>query len=354
MPIAPRDAGEWARELRVSREAVELYLASEVIDLHLDTFIWHRLFGYEPTRRHPRPPLGGWFLGHADFCRVREAGLAGATWVITTNPLREPEDRFRTLLANLGRLELLFAEMPDDFELVRTLGEYRAARARGRHAAFIGIQGGNALDVGLHTIDMLPAGSVLRVTLVHLSSSRIGTTSSPFRLTPDAGLSDFGVELVQRLNAARILVDLAHVGKRGFWDAVEAHDPSLPILVSHTGVSGVRPHWRNLDDTQLRAVAASGGVVGILFHRGFLDRPPWRRRSDVIVDHLEHVIRVAGEDTPALGSDFDGAIVPPSDLTSVLELPRLVEHMLRRGFGPDRIQKILGKNFLRMLGQVRP
>lgn len=352
--IPVRDRELWSRELGVSRAAIDLYLASEVIDLHLDTFIWKRVFGYDVTRRHGKPPLGGWFLGHADFPRVREANLAGATWVITTNPLRDPSDRFDALLANLADIKTTFESVPDDFELVTTLSQYRAARARGRHAAFVGIQGGNALEAPQDSVERLPPGSLLRVTLVHLSSSCIGCTSSPLRAGPDSGLSRFGHELVSRLNDARILVDLAHISSAGFWDAVEAHAPHLPFVVTHTGVSGVHRHWRNLDDNQLRAVANSGGVVGVMFHSPFLGDPSWAGRSERIADHLAHVVRVAGEDAAAIGSDFDGAITPPRDLSSVLELPRLVEHLLRRNFSEKVIQKILGGNFLRVLGDVRP
>jgi len=351
--IAPREAGDWARELGISREAVELYLDSEVIDLHLDTFIWKRIFGYDPLVRHARPPLGGWFLGHADLPRVREAGLAGATWVVTTNPLRDPEDRLRALFDNLSQISALFAAMPDDFAVCRTLADYRAARASGRHAAFVGIQGGNAIDATVEAVTLLPPGLVLRVTLVHLSSSRIGYTSSPLRLGPDRGIGVFGRDLVERLDAARIFVDLAHIGPTGFWEAVAAHDPSLPLIVTHTGVSGVHRHWRNLDNAQIRAIAASGGVIGTLFHNSFLGGSLFGGKAERVVDHIAHVIRVAGDDFVCLGSDFDGAIVPPVDLRSVLELPRLVEIMLKRGFSPERIRKILGGNFLRALGDLR-
>jgi membrane dipeptidase len=352
--IAALDAATWARQLSISREAVELYLESEVIDLHLDTFIWARLFGYDLGRRHERAPFFGWFMGHADFPRVREAALSAATWVITTNPLREANERFQALLANLTRLRALVAEQHEDLRFCRTLSDYRAARQSGRHAVFVGIQGGNALDGPPDAVERLPPLDVLRVTLVHLSSSSIGSTSSPLRLGPDLGLSRFGRELVQRLNAARILVDLAHISPEGFWGALDAHDPKLPVVVTHTGVCGVHRHWRNLDDSQLRAIADSGGFVGIMFHASFLGDRPGFGRAERVVDHLAHVVRVAGEDCPALGSDFDGAIVPPRDLQSVLELPRLVELMLKRGFRPALIQKILGQNFLRVLGAIRP
>lgn len=352
--IRALDAETWANQLSISREAVELYLESEVIDLHLDTFIWARLLGYELGKRHGRAPLGGWFLGHADFPRVRQAGLSAATWVITTNPLRDANDRFQALLDNYAQLAELIAAQPEDLALARTFSDYRAARSTGRHAVFVGIQGGNALDGPPDAVERLPPLGVLRVTLVHLSSSSIGTTSSPLRAGPDRGLSQFGQELVRRLNAARILVDLAHISLGGFWGALDAHDPTLPAVVTHTGVSGVHRHWRNLDDSQLRAIADTGGFVGIMFHASFLGDWPWSGRAERVVDHLAHVVRVAGEDCPALGSDFDGAIIPPRDLQSVLELPRLVELMLRRGFRPELIKKILGGNFLRVLGAIRP
>lgn len=349
----PPDAATLAGRLGISREAAELYLGSEVIDLHLDGYIWERILGRELTRERARPPLGGWFLGHADFPRVRQAGLSAATWVITTNPLREASERFAALTTNIERLSERVRSQPGELLLARTYADYREARASGRHAVFLGVQGGNALDGSPDTVESLPPLALLRVTLVHLSNSSIGSTSSPLRLGPDRGLSAFGRELVARLNAARIWVDLAHISELGFWDALDVHDPSLPPVVTHTGVSGVHRHWRNLSDAQLRAIGSRGGFVGIMFHGAFIGVRPWAAGAERVVDHLLHVIDVAGEDCPALGSDFDGAIIPPRDLRSVLELPRLVEVMLRRGVSVGRIQKILGQNFLRVLAETR-
>jgi len=352
--ISARDAESWSRALGISREAVELYLASEVIDLHLDSFIWQRLLGYDLGRRHARPPVAGCFLGHADFPRVREAGLAGATWVITTNPLREASDRFPVLLENIEAMKRNIAESSDEIRFVRTFSEYRAAREAGKHAAFLGIQGGNALDGSPDSVERLPVGDILRVTLVHLSNSSLGLTSSPLRVGPDHGLTSIGRELVERLERARIFVDLAHISPQGFWDAVEVHDASLPLLVTHTGVASVHRHWRNLDDSQIRAIADSGGVVGIMFHTFILGPKLRPVRAEAVVEHIAHVVRLVGPDYVALGSDFDGNIIPPRDLLSVLELPRLVELMLGRGFDEGTIRKVLGGNFLRVLARVRP
>ena len=346
-----KPSATWARELGIPTAAVELYRESEVIDLHVDSFIWQRTFGYDLTKRH-RAPLWGAFLGQVDFPRIREAEISGATWVVTTNPLREPEDRARTFEANLNELCRMFQRVPDEFQVVHDAREYAAARAAGKHAAFLGVQGGNALDLSLSELGRLCDGRVLRITLVHLSSSRIGSTSSPMRLS-DTGLSAFGAQMVELLNERKVLVDLAHISARGFWSACDAHAKDTPFVVTHTGVSGVYRHWRNLDDDQIRAVARSGGVVGIMYHAPFLGDRPWAGRAATIARHIAHVLRVAGEDTPALGSDWDGSIITPRDMPTCLELPRLVAELSKLGIPERVIQKILGLNFLRVVRDVR-
>jgi membrane dipeptidase len=346
------DPAEWSRTLGISKEAIEVYCASDVIDLHLDSFIWTRIFGYDLRKRHGLGPLGGRFLSQIDFPRVREARLTGGTWVITTNPLRGARGRADAFVRNLARLRRILASAPDEIELVRNVAEYRRARAAGRHAAFVGIQGGNALDVDEAALDRIPDDVVLRVTLVHLSSSRIGSTSAPGG-DANRGLSGFGREYVRHLDEKRIFVDLAHINRRGFFDALEAHDRSKPVLVTHTGVTGVHPHWRNIDDEQIRAVAETGGTIGIMYQSSFLGAGERGRRSEAVVDHVAHVIEVAGDAHVSLGSDWDGAITPPDDLKTCTELPRLVEHMLRRGWSAERVQRVLGGNFLRVVESLR-
>ncbi len=344
---------DWARELGIPTAAIELYRSTDVIDLHVDSFIWQRTLGYDLTVRHRAPRwLAGAFLGQVDFPRILEAEISGATWVITTNPVREPADRARTFEANLNELERTFQRVPERFAVVKTAAEYDRARAAGKHAAFFGIQGGSALDLSLDEMARLCDGRVLRITLVHLSSSRIGSTSSPMRLE-DSGLSAFGGQMVQLLNERKVLVDLAHISARGFWTACEAHARDVPFVVTHTGVSGVHRHWRNLDDDQIRAVARSGGVVGIMYHAPFLGDRPWAGRVETIARHLEHVIDVGGEDTPALGSDWDGAIITPRDMPTCLELPRLVAALQARGVAERAIVKLLGRNFVRVVRDVR-
>jgi len=342
----------WAESLGISREAVDLYLASEVIDLHIDSFIWTRVFGYDLCARHDSGLLGASFYSQVDFPRVLEAGLTGATWVITTNPTKVARERASTFRDNLRELEAIIASVSEQFALVRSYSEYKAARAQGKHAAFLGIQGGNALDADPGALDALKDGKVLRVTVVHLTSSELGSTSSPLA-GRDKGLTAKGREYVERLNEMKVFVDLAHISKKGFWGAVEVADPSQPLIVTHTGVSGVFDHWRNLDDDQLRAVAKSGGTIGVMYEATFLGQGKWSGTAERVVDHLAHIVETVGDDFASLGSDWDGAIVTPRDMPTCLELPKLVDIMLKRKMKPDTIQKILGKNFLRVVETLR-
>lgn len=342
----------WARELGVSEHAVDLTKACEVFDLHVDSFIWTRIFGYDLRRRHGLGLFGRHFYSQVDLPRALEGHLTGATWVLTTNPLVPSRVRRNLFFHNLQRLEASLAADPR-VRLVKNVAEYRAARAAGKHAAFVGVQGANALDHDLDDVGRIPRHHVLRCTLVHLTPASLGQTSAPWprRLFGD-GLTDRGREMVQRLVDAEIFVDLAHASRKTFFDAVAAHDRERPFVVTHTGVDAVRSHWRNLTDEQLRLVASSGGFIGVMFQESFLVKEG-EATCDSVVDHLAHVVRVAGEDAPALGSDWDGAISPPKDLVTPYDLPRLVQRMLDRGFSETLVRKILADNALAVIERVR-
>ncbi len=349
----PIESRAWARAIDVSEEAIELYRSCDVIDLHIDTPVPMRLVGYDPTKRHRARLAGTPLMNQVDLPRIRKAGLTGVVWDIATNPLRRMENRPHVAAENLRRQAALFERFPNDFELVGSAQEYRRAREAGRTAIWLSIQGGQALDRDPHALDVLCADRLHRVTLLHLTPSRIGVPSNLARRAGD-GLTAFGRDFVAALDERGILVDLAHINRRGFFDAIDAHDRSIPLIVSHTGVQGVRAHWRNIDDDQIRAVAETGGTIGIIFHRSFVAQKGAPCTVARIVDHIEHVIETAGEDHVSFGSDFDGCIVLPLDLVDVTWLPRLVQSMLNRRWSRARIVKVLGGNYLRVVEAIRP
>ncbi|MEY4508107.1 MAG: hypothetical protein RLZZ450_229 [Pseudomonadota bacterium] len=357
------DRGAWSRALGISRGALDVYLAADVVDLHIDSFIWHRLLGYQLHTRHGRGLLAGCFYSQSDVPRLVAAQVAGAVWVVTTNPLRSARGRRDALLANFAALRAALVEPVETRGLSAheprvvicdSAQSFRAARARGAHAAFLAIQGGNALELSLDDFDLPALSSLTLVTLLHFTRSRIGAAALPGLLSRGGPqLTPFGADYVRKLNERRILVDLAHIGRRGFWDALAVHDKSQPLTVSHAACDAVFRHFRNVDDAQIKAVAATGGVVGIIFNTAFLGGSLFRGQAERIVDHIQHVVQLVGADHCALGSDFDGAIVPPRDLRSVSELPRLAELMLRRGLSESDVHKVLGGSFLRALALLR-
>jgi membrane dipeptidase len=349
------DPEGWARQLGVSRHAVDLLLAGPFLDLHCDLEVPVRVFGYDPARRH-----GPWnrvmpFMFQTDYPRLREARLTGVCYDLATNVFRGERSRLEVARRNLARMVRQVEAWPHDLAVARSFADYEAIVASGRTAMLLTIQGGNALSHDPSVLDGPMGRDLHRITLVHLSTSVLGGSSSPSQA--DAGITERGRAFVAACNRNRVIVDLAHAGKRTFWAGLEAQDPSVPPIVSHTALDAVRPHWRNLDDDQVRAIADRGGVVGVIYQGSFLEPVPMgfpARSRASIVAHLEHLVRVGGEDIAAIGTDYDGMITPPRDLTDITHHPLLVQDLLDCGWTDDRIRRTLGLNYLRVFREVRP
>jgi membrane dipeptidase len=202
------------------------------------------------------------------------------------------------------------------------------------------------------------------------------------------GLTDFGKQIVKRMNEMGMLVDLSHVGEQTFWDAINT--TSKPVLVSHSCVYSLCPHRRNLKDEQIKAVAKNGGVIHLNFYSGFLD-PAFEDRSDaftakhktemdsilkvnpepyfmqvylfnkypdevkslrpplsLLMDHLDYIVKLVGVDYVGLGSDFDGVNSLPEGLDGVEDFPKITDELVKRGYSKKDTRKILGGNFIRV------
>lgn len=351
----PTPTPNLAKRLGVSEEAIELARELEIVDLHVDAYIPIRLFGYDIRLRHGLGPLRGFGFGHFDVPRAADGGLSGAMFSITTNPLRTARGRWAALLRNIDKMREIVSSSGGALHVARSLSEYRAARSRGSMACLLSVQGANCMDADQWGPRQIPDRLLTRATLMHLTNSSLGATSGPWgRWRRSKGLSARGRRMVEMLDEQRVFVDLAHAHPDSFWDAVDAHDSRLPLLSTHTGVSGVYPMWRNLDDRQLRAIADTGGVIGIIFSSYFLVPRGRRNTGAMVVKHMEHAIRVAGEEHVGLGTDYDGFIIPPPDLRSADSYPRLVQYMLSAGWSEARIRRVLAGNFLRAWGEMRP
>jgi membrane dipeptidase len=330
----------------ISPEALELHRRSVIVDLHADTPTLMRM-GYDLFRHH-RPMLPWAALGyHVDIPRMRLGGLTGQIFGLVTFPL----SRVGLLDSAMTQIELIkeaATRRPDRFRFVTEAHEIEQAKAEGAVASLCGLEGAHALEGELESLTRLADEGLRYVGLAHFTANAAASPAFGLGSSRDGGLQPFGKQLVEKSNELGVLVDLAHVNRAGFLEAVELSTD--PVIVSHTGLSAVHDIWRNIDDDQIRAVADTGGCVGIIFSRHFLGG----RGLDKLVEHLTHLVNVGGEGCAALGSDFDGFIVPPKGLSDVSALPRLTQALLDASFEERVIQKILGGNVLRVLRSVPP
>lgn len=346
---------QWAQHLNITPQALEIYRQAEVIDLHNDSFLWQRLLGYRMDRWHE--PWGKRFAPfgrQVDFPRALAASMSGIVFDIPTNPLVPRTHKYGALRQHISRMLESIKQAQDrnlPVKHVVSYRDYQQARQKGQLAAWISIQGAQAIDNNLYDLQRIP--EVHRITLLHFTRSRLGASNFD-PLAQNQGLSSFGKDFVQAMVAEKILVDLSHINPAGFWDAMACMPRDVPPVVTHTGVKGVCDLWRNIDDAQIRAIAERGGTIGVIFERNFIARDRSAKRLRTIVDHMAHIIRVGGEDCVSLGSDYDGMITLPFDFPDIRWQPVLVDEMLRRGWSEARIRKILGLNFLRVIQQVRP
>ena len=175
--------------------------------------------------------------------------------------------------------------------------------------------------------------------------SRHAWTVTPY------GLTEKGKAIVRRMNELGMLVDLSHVGEKTFWDVI--HTVTKPVICSHSSVYALCPVFRNLKDDQIKAIGANGGVIQVNFYSGFLDsnyrKDSVRAPLSLVLDHIDYIVKLIGPDHVGLGSDFDGIESPPQQLDDVSTYPLITRELLKRGYKPADIEKILGGNFIRVL-----
>lgn len=341
-------------------EVLAFHREIPVLDLHIDTLLWMRLFGYEIGKRHGNPLPKAAFFSHLDLPRAAEGGLDGAVMGIVVNPVRIERELMLPLklLARIERdggasqtlatLDLLCAaekQHPDRLAFARSGSEMRAAIAAGRFAALPCLEGAHGIEDRMENVRTAYERGLRMIGLVHFQRS---AAAWPMTIPEFAerGLTRFGFELIEEMESLGMVVDLAHVSPRGVDDALRAL--KRPFVVSHTACRGVHDDPRNLADHQIRGVAERGGVIGMAAGRALFGSRTLVR----YLDQLEHALRIAGEDAVAIGSDWDGAVVPAAGMQDVRALPHVTHGLLERGWSHDAVRKVMGENVLRVLTEV--
>lgn len=329
-------------------------------DGHNDTLL--RLWQHH-RGREVQAFLDGTPEGHIDLPKAREGGLAGGLCAIFIMPdpdrpdksaaaprvgqdraLRDTHEMFATLI----RLE---RAAPDAFRLCRSRADIDRAMAEGAFAAVAHIEGAEMIGPDLDALYVLHAAGLRSLGPVW-SSVNIFAHGVPFAFpsTPDIGpgLTGAGKDLLRACNELGILFDLSHLNEAGFWDVAQLS--TAPLVASHSNAHGIAPHSRNLTDRQLDAIRDSGGLVGINLGGGFLN-PEGIRTADLPLDlirrHIDHIVARIGIRHVALGSDFDGTVIP-KDLRDARDLPKLAA-LLAGDYSNGEISLLAHENWLNIL-----
>ena len=292
--------------------------------------------------------------GDLDLPRCAEGGLGGGVFAIFTpsgaddaTPSFEVASAYATDAAD----RLLAFEATGALRVARSASDLDADD--GPLVAVMGLEGAEAIDPGLSSLEEWYARGLRVLGPVWSRSNAFGHgVPFDFPSSPDTGpgLTRAGTALVARCHALGIAVDLSHLNEAGFWDVARLDE--APLVASHSACHALSPSARNLTDAQLRAVAASDGVVGVVFAVRFLREDGLGDPSmplSTLVAHVRHAVEVAGIDHVGFGSDFDGAEMP-SALSDVSRLPALVDALRADGFTEDELERLCWSNWRRVLG----
>ncbi len=374
-------------------DPVEVHRNAFVVDVHSDSI--DRLFD-DNSDFGVRSASG-----HMDIPRLSEGGLDlqfFAIWVSPDLISKGPEDPDSSAIRAdlmIERLEEILEDNPDGIGLARTAAEARAIASSGRIAAAIGLEGGHIIENSLERLREFHARGVRYMTLTWNNTTDWADAAKEETEngTRHGGLTDFGVEVVKEMNRLGMIVDVSHVSESTFWDVIEI--TSKPIIASHSCVYSIAPHYRNLKDEQIEAIAENGGVIGINFYPAYLDsafnrleneayeaheaeldslRELYRDRYEEykrirggiigkamggytvpharIVDHIDYIANLVGPDHVGLGTDFDGIPAVPAGMEDVTKLPEITRLLMERGYDEEQVGKILGGNFMRVFREV--
>ena len=320
--------------------------------------------------------LEGGAKGQLDLPMAREGGFAGGLFAIfvpstdgaigpngetaarnagsgaQSAPALELTSAQRAVFSMVSLLLRIERESQGRVRVCRNVDDIQRGLEDGVLAPVLHIEGAEAIDSNFELLDVLYEAGLRSLGPVWSRSNAFGH-GVPFRCpsSPDTGpgLTDLGKELIGACNRLRILIDLSHLNERGFWDV--AAISNAPLVATHSNAHALSPHSRNLTDKQLAAIRETGGIVGVNFATSFL-RPDGRQDADtsteLVIEHVEHILEQVGEDGVGFGSDFDGARIPKG-IGNAAGLQSLVEVMRTRGFGEPLIEKLCFRNWLRVL-----
>lgn len=293
---------------------------------------------------------------HTDIARLRKGGVKAQFWSVYVPA--STDSAGTALLQTVQQIDLVKAMVsryPETFELASTVADVKRIVESGKIASMMGIEGGYSIESNLDNIQRLYDMGCRYMTLTHSKSLQWADSATDDPIC--GGLSDFGRRVIAEMNRVGMLVDLSHVSPVCMKQSLEA--TKAPVIFSHSSALSINDHPRNVPDDILRMMPANGGVVMVNFFSKYVVPTQKLKQNEQqpgsihdVVDHIQHIIKVAGIDHVGLGSDFDGVPRLPTQLEDVSMYPLITQEMLNRGHSADDIRKLLGGNVLRALEQA--
>jgi len=369
----------------VSDQAKKLHSSSIVIDTHDDTT--QRLLDpkFDLSVRHND--------GNIDIPRMKEGGLDAIFFSIWISSKILGPDAIKKALDQIDAVRETVRKNPNDLMLATSAADIREAKKQHKIAVLMGVEGGHMMGNDLSVLRTFAALGVRYMTLTHMDNNEWADSSTD--KPAHNGLTDFGKEVIHEMNRLGIVVDISHVSDKTFADAIAVS--KAPVFASHSSCRALCVAPRNMTDDMVRDLAKNGGVIQINYHVGFISQEfrdyekahPEAEKEiheevdkrcgnneacklttgdqvvrdmmqagklpkvdwTVIVDHINHAVKIAGADHVGLGSDFDGAVMPLG-MQDVTHIPQITDALLKKGNSESDIRKILGENTLRVLSQA--
>ncbi|SKB38390.1 dipeptidase [Daejeonella lutea] len=366
--------------IQVFGQSAKLHDKAIVVDTHGDIISDQIRSGIDVGKRQPG--------GNFDLVRAKEGGLDVQVFSIWC----DATGGFAMANRQIDSLNALANRHPDKIRLVRTASELKSTVKSGRMAGMIGVEGGHMIESRLENLEALAARGMTYMTLTWNNSTPWASSAYDETFRKDSlkhiGLTDLGKQIITRMNELGVIVDLSHVGETTFYDAIRIS--TKPVMASHSSAYVFNAHQRNLKDDQIKAIAKTGGVVFVNFYSGFLDSTYSRKQQkfnadhraelaeltkasnrskaqneintkysqeiydmraplDLLIAHIDHMVKLVGSEHVGLGADFDGAESYPQHLDDVSDYPAITEALVKKGYSVKDIKNILGDNFVRLL-----
>jgi membrane dipeptidase len=377
----------------VSAQARKIHESALIVDTHADTPQRFLDEGFDIGSTDPHD------VGHISLDKARRGNLGAEFFSIWVDPQTNQGQFAKHTFDLIDSVYEQAARHPDRMMMAFSTADIERAHHEHKLAACMGIEGGHSLENDLHLLRDYYRLGVRYMTLTWSNTNEWADSSGDIddpKIQHHNGLTDFGKQVVLEMNRLGMMVDISHVSDKTFWDAIAA--TKAPVIASHSSARALVDAPRNMTDDMLRAVARNGGVVDVNFFSGFDDqnflnalkaqagdkaaavekyidqmkaegkpvnyieadridrewtaripRPPFQ----VLIDHIDHIAKVAGIDHVGLGSDFDGVSgATPEGMNSAADLPKITQGLLDRGYSAEDIHKILGGNLMRVFREV--